>query len=142
MFSMSAGQRFEDLVRDQGAASLPVWFKVPNDRTTGGAQRRGSVGLDFMGVLPGGRAVTGDAKWIGVDRRIAPSILRPEQRAHAERAHEAGALVVVIVGWLEGSQARVSLVPWVNLRAGGQDVSAWLCGDWCARLVEVGHVEP
>ena len=135
---MSSGQRFEDGVRDQGAAALPVCIKVPNDRAASGAQRRGSLWLDFMGILPGGRAVTGDAKWVGTERRITRSLLRPEQRGHADRAHEAGALVVVIVGWLDGSQARVSVVPWVDLRAEGQDVTAWLCSDWCARLLEVG----
>jgi hypothetical protein len=70
------------------------------------------VWLDFFGIAPGGRAVTGDAKWVGARRHVTASLLKPSQRAHADLALEAGALVLVLVGGLWGS----ACVLWSQLR--------------------------
>jgi hypothetical protein len=51
------------------------------------------------------------------------------QREHAERALEAGAVVVVVVGWLDGSESRCALVDWSRLRSEGVDLvasSSWV----------------
>lgn len=123
--AISPGEAWERRVGSEGVTALPVWVKVPNDRTVGGAQRGGSVWLDYMGCDERGRMVTGDAKWVGSKRHVTASILKPAQRVHADRALEAGAVVVVVVGGLWGS----ACVSWAQLREGRvefQEGSSWL----------------
>jgi hypothetical protein len=118
---VSAGEAWERRVEAEGQA-LGVWVKVPNKRTVKGAQTAGSVWLDFVGCVEG-RMITGDAKWVGARRRVTSSLLSRPQREHAERALEAGAVAVVIVGWLDGSESRCALVDWSRLRSEGVDLA-------------------
>jgi hypothetical protein len=108
-----------------------MWVKVPTDK-----RAKGGVWLDYVGCLPGGRCVTADAKWRPDTVRLTPGVLKPHQRAMAQRAHEAGALVCVIVGWTEGGVVAQAAVPWPAVVAGTAR-EAWRCDDLHTALMEM-----
>lgn len=128
------GRAFEQRV-ERDCKALPLWIKVPVERTRYGAEKA-RTWLDYVGCLPGGRMVTADAKWRPGARRITPSILKKHQCEWARHAHAAGALVVVIVGWLEdGRTVRQSVIPWTAVER-GTDVAQWACDDLAACILE------
>ena len=127
------GRAFEQRVERQ-LADIPAWIKIPTSKTT-----KGGVWLDYVGCLPGGRMVTGDAKWRPDTPRITPGVLKPHQRVWAARAHEAGALVLVLVGWVdEAGEVAQAAIPWPAVVAGA-DRDTWRCVDLMTALMEMHH---
>jgi hypothetical protein len=127
------GRAFE--ARLAKPSSIPVWFKVPTARDTRG-KHLSPTWLDYVGSLPGGRMITADAKWRATAQRCTAGVLEPHQRVYADSALAAGALVLVIVGWVANNEVRVSVVPWQEARA-GVDLVDWLTTDWSAACVEL-----
>ena len=132
-----AGAALEAVLSD-GQDTIPYWVHVPTRQTTAGQYRKGTVALDSVGCGHDGVLIVADSKWIGLDTKVARSILKPAQRDVADQALAANARVAVLAGRWGGSATQVAVMPWAILReAVSVEFEHFRAEDWRLALVQI-----